>query len=83
MTNETKKDETDNFDYPVDSHVAAKILGCAETTLRSSRTRGILFGKPTPEFEKLGNLKVIYRPSVLEKFMAQFKAQSSTADTHA
>ena len=61
---------------------AAALLYTTPGTLRTSRTTGSLFGKPTPKFIKRGG-KVGYKRETLDTFNAQFHEQSSTAQNAA
>lgn len=54
------------------SKEAANYLGCAEITLRTSRSQGELFGLPAPSFKKLGR-RVYYSKDVLEKWKGQLE----------
>jgi len=48
-----------NFDRPhYNTREASAYLGCAEYTLRRSRSTGILFGRATPAYKKLGKLVI-------------------------
>lgn len=63
---------------PLNTHQAAAEIGCAEYTLRLSRTTGILLGKLAPKYRKLGR-KVIYYHEDLQAFLEQFEKQTNTS----
>jgi hypothetical protein len=69
-----------NFLDWVTSAAAAVELGCANNTLRKSRSTGTLFGRPAPQFIKRG-YHVFYKKPTLQKFNDQFHEQANTAQT--
>jgi len=58
--------------------VARRLLPYSETTLRISRTTGILAGREPPPFIKMG-VKVFYDTDDLEIWMSQFKKRCHTS----
>lgn len=56
---------------------AASLLYTTTGALRTSRTTGTLFGKPTPRYIKRGG-KVGYKRETLDAFNAQFHEQANT-----
>lgn len=64
----------------VTNAAAAHVLGCANNTLRKSRSTGTLFGCPAPPFIKRG-YHVFYRVPTLLEFNKQFHEQKNTAQT--
>ena len=47
--------------------------------LKSSRSTGILWGVPAPEFIKAGDKKILYRVYALDEFLDQFQSYSNNA----
>ena len=70
-----QKDAYDN-DF-IDMPLAAELLFTTPGSLRTSRSTGTLFGRPTPKYIKRGG-KVGYKGETLDKFNAQFHEQSNT-----
>jgi len=62
----------------IDTVEAAAALFTTPGALRTSRTTGTLFGRPTPRYIKRGG-KVGYKGETLEKFNNQFQEQENTA----
>lgn len=54
----------------LDTHQAAKLLGCASATLRQSRWSGILYGNPAPRWLKIGRV-VRYDLADLERWLEE------------
>ena len=46
--------------------------------IRASRTTGILFGLPSPQFIKFGNAKILYKLEDIEAYEKQGKVQRIT-----
>jgi len=60
----------------LDTFEAAEIIGVVEYTLRRSRQDGRLLGREGPEYLKMGR-KVIYELDTINKWLEQFKPQTS------
>ena len=58
---------------------AAEVVGASPTTLKQSRHTGLLFGRTSPKFSKMGR-SVRYRLSNLIKFRDQFPEYQSTGE---
>lgn len=71
--------ETKFLDW-VTNNAAAHVLGCANNTLRKSRSTGTLFGRPAPPYVKRGYY-VFYKMPTLLEFNDQFQEQANTAQT--
>ncbi len=48
----------------------AESIDCSPYTLRLSRTTGLLFGKPAPEFIKIGK-SCFYRQETIEQWIVE------------
>ena len=59
------------------SKETAAYLQVTVGTLRTSRTKGMLFGTEAPIFTKRGN-KCWYKKADLDKWLQQFKSSTST-----
>lgn len=57
---------------------AATYIGCSHHTLRKSRYTGILLGRKTPQYFKLGS-KVSYRTVDLEQWLSELSPVQNTA----
>ena len=55
---------------------SSKYIGIDTNTdaLKASRSTGILWGVKAPEFIKAGNKKILYRVTVLDKWLEQFQS---------
>jgi len=62
----------------IDTVKAAALLNTTPGALRTSRSTGILFGKPTPKYVKRGG-KVEYISKTLCEFNSQFIEQENTS----
>lgn len=58
---------------------AADYLGLSFRTLNNSRYTGLLAGVKAPPYRKLGK-SVRYDKNALDKWLAQFKEQTSTSE---
>lgn len=61
---------------------AAKYLGFSPSTLNNSRYTGLLGGVKAPNFVKLGKT-IRYKKPSLDKWLSQFKEQTSTSENAA
>jgi len=77
LVNET---DENNFRDWITNDAAARVVGCANNTMRKSRSTGILFGRPAPRFIKRG-YRVFYKIPTLKKFNSQFYEQKNTAQS--
>jgi len=66
--------ESDRIETPE----AAALLHTTAGALRTSRSTGILFGKPTPKYIKRGG-KIEYVGKTLKEFNEQFIEQENTS----
>jgi hypothetical protein len=64
--------------YLKEKQVFPHIIPAQPATARKSRSTGILFGRPTPDFIKM-NRNIYYRLSDVMKWMSEFNTYSSTA----
>lgn len=71
--------EPDKLDPLVADREAAKVLGSTQNSFKQSRHTGKLFGKPAPEFIKMGR-SVRYKLSTLIKFRDQFPRYQNTSE---
>ena len=71
--------EPDKLDPLVADREAAKVLGSTKNSFKQSRYTGKLFGKPAPEFIKMGR-SVRYKLSTLIKFRDQFPCYQNTSE---
>tara|TARA_B110000879_G_scaffold199038_1_gene271436 strand:- start:241 stop:528 length:288 start_codon:yes stop_codon:yes gene_type:complete len=62
----------------LDETSASKIIGAASSSLKQSRHTGMLFGKPSPVFIKMGR-SARYKLSELIKFRDQFPEYQNTS----
>ena len=62
--------EISALDNLIDTKKAAKLLDVSQETLRQSRCTGLLFGRPAPEYLKLGRRTVRYPMQELKDWLA-------------
>lgn len=60
---------------------ASNVLSTTAATLKQSRYTGILFGKPSPSFIKMGR-STRYKLSVLLIFLEQFPEYQNTSEAN-
>jgi len=77
LANETGKS---NFSDWITNDAAARVVGCADNTMRKSRSTGMLYGRPAPAYIKRG-YHVFYRMPTLIEFNKQFREQQNTTQT--
>ena len=79
MSNQVSKFKAQEYDPSLNDEEAAKVLSSTKHSVRQSRHNGFLYGKPAPQFVKLGR-KVRYRLSALYDFLEQFPEYRSTSE---
>ncbi len=58
---------------------AAGFIGVAPSTMKQSRSTGLLLGKPAPKYSKRGRL-VRYRNKTLRKWVRQFQTYRKASE---
>lgn len=79
MINQSSQADQIPIDQLLNDPEAAKVLGTTTASLKQSRYSGLLFGKPTPKFLKMGK-SAKYRLSTLVAFVNQFPEFQNTSE---
>ena len=58
---------------------AAALLKCAGSTLKNSRSTGVLFGREAPQYIKMGR-RVVYKRSDLLEWLEGFPTYQNTTE---